>query len=371
MGHARSAAGGGPLPRLPTIPQVPAASYDAASRMIRPARLALPVPLLLAALAGTAVPAVALADGATVTAATPQQKSKAQQLFAQGKRELDAGRPKAAHDLFRRSYAVVASPNSHLFVARCLVALDRPAEAWTEYEAVVGEARRVGAKDKKYKATHDAAEAERDALRPSIGLLRVHVAELPDLATVEVEGREVPPSALAKGIAVAPGSVKIVVKVPDAAPVERSVQLAAGGEKTVSLELAKPLAEEPAPAAETESHPWRVAMWTSGVVGVAGIATWAIAASMSRSQLNELNAECTAQTPCDPVRELDYDRARSNQRLANVGLGVGLGAIGVGVVSFFLDRAGAPSHDKEKDDATRVRAQVAAGPSWIGVAGSF
>jgi hypothetical protein len=64
------------------------------------------------------------------------------------------------------SHAAAPSPNSRLYIARCLRGLGRSAEAATEYAQVILEAADRLVVDAKYEATLRAAAAERTALQP-------------------------------------------------------------------------------------------------------------------------------------------------------------------------------------------------------------
>src|SRR4051812_48863807 len=78
-----------------------------------------------------------------------EQKAGAQKTFDAGSRLYDAHRYDEALTAFRASYQILASPNSHLMVARALRDLGRNVEAYAEYDSV---AREAAAKGEKYES---------------------------------------------------------------------------------------------------------------------------------------------------------------------------------------------------------------------------
>src|SRR3954447_22682897 len=94
--------------------------------------------------------------------------AEAQEHFLAGQKAYEAKQYELALAEFRASYKAVASPNSRLYIARCLRWLDRLTEAYDEYTQVILEsADRLGS-EKKYEATQKAASEERAAL-PAAG----------------------------------------------------------------------------------------------------------------------------------------------------------------------------------------------------------
>src|SRR4051812_6196966 len=112
---------------------------------------------MAAALAGALLVTLCPASG---RAQKPPATAEAEtQFFAGQKLYTDKGYEQALV-AFRASYAAVPSPNSHLYIARCLREMGRVAAAYDEYSKVILEsADRVGS-DQKYEATQKAASAE-------------------------------------------------------------------------------------------------------------------------------------------------------------------------------------------------------------------
>lgn len=312
-----------------------------------------------------ALPLPVHAAGVAPSAANAEQLEAAQQLFLQGRTELDAGRPQQALELFRASYETVASPNSHLFVARCLAQLGDVAGAYREYALVIDEARQAAALDAKYAPTQTAAEAEQAELRSKLGFVTVRLQGLGPGTEVRVAGTTLTPTEVAAPVPVNPGVVEV-----SAGEATQLVMVAPGEQKEVVLTppapVVAPIDAEPVEDtddAERARKRMRTAAYISGGVGAAGLVTFAVAGSMARSQYATLRDECAG--PC-PQRQSEIDAGRRSQTVANVGLAIGAAGVATGVVLYFLSQ---PKSEAEREPS--FEAGVAAGPAWIGVRGSF
>jgi len=315
-----------------------------------------------------AMPLSAHAAGVSPSEASPEQLETAQNLFLQGRAELEAGRHQAALEAFRASFDTVASPNSHLFVARCLVEMGDLAGAYREYALVVEGARRAAALDPKYAPTQTAAEAERAELQSKLGFVVVKLENAGPETQVRVAGQTLPLSEIAAPIPVTPGLVEV-----SAGSATQLVMVAQGEQKEVVLSLpvasAVPLIDLEMGASddgETARKRMRTAAYVAGGVGAAGLVTFAVAGSMARSQYATLNDECAG--PC-PQRQADIDAGRRSQTIANVGLAVGAVGLSAGTVLYLVSQPKA--NEANAKASPRFQADVAAGPAWVGVRGSF
>lgn len=333
--------------------------------------------VLVAALAFAAVPRIADAAGVAPSTASPAQHKQAQELFVEAKKAFDAGQYAAALDGFQKSYDTVASPNSHLFIARSLAQLGKPADAYRTYGLVSSEAAQAAVTDKKYEETKVAADAEQAEVRSKLAFVTVHLAHAPADASVTIGGTAVPNEALGGPVAVNPGSVQVVVSSASHAPEERAVVANAGEQKDVAVDFA------PAPAAATASADasvdtggpmtdakrkhLRTAAYVAGGIGAAGIVTFVVAGSMARSQLSSLQDECNGH--CPPGKQSDIDAGKRDQTIANVGLAVGILGLGAGTALYIFSRP--KDHPATGSAPALVTAEVAAGPSWMGVKGTF
>lgn len=284
-------------------------------------------------------------------AATPDQKRAAQKMFEAGDELYESGRFAEAAEAFRASYGIVASPNSRLMLARSLREAGKLAEAFVEYDAVAAEAI---SSDGGYVDARQAAEAERDALRPRLAWVTVRLPQdAPTARRFSVGHRALAVELIGSPVPATPGSVAIQVELSDGSIRKRDLGLTAAQEQTV--DFGQPVAKPPAPAiarkpaaraasrlTETnERGSSRVALRTASYVaagaGAVGLASFGVFAVMNRSKYNDLEADCQSGA-CPPDRQADIDAGERDQLFANIGLGVGAVGFATGAVLFVLSR---------------------------------
>jgi hypothetical protein len=299
-----------------------------------------------------------------------------------------------ALEQFKASYADVASPNSHLYIARCLAGLGEQRKAYAELEKVIAEAE---AKPEKYAQTGEAASLERGELATQLAFVTVRVNAAGESATLSVGGTDVPREQWGKPVPVEPGRV-VVLLTPSASDtsIARVLNLVAGDKKDVTMSTnagnservsrdavhaektaPTPTAELPpetgtstepetTPAAEEPSHPksgLRAAAFVSGGVGLVGLGLFAAEGVMVNSAYSTLQSECGTK-PCPASRKDEVDSAKSKQTIANIGLAIGGVGVATGVVLFLLSRGG------EKPQPAAVD-HVVLGPTYAGYRGTF
>lgn len=261
---------------------------------------------------------------------------------------------------FRASYSIVKSPNSHFFIANCLRDLGRLSEAYVEYNRVADEARASG---EQYAGAVDAAIAERDAIAPKIVLVDVSTPGAPADATLSVGGMEVTSDLAGKPIPAMPGSIEVKLSAPGKTPATQTVTGAAGETKTVTVEFAADSSVSDPPSTGGKFFtPMRIGAIAAAGVGVAGMILFAVEGSASNTTFDRLKERCGG--PCPQEFAADVETGKSQQLLANVGLGVGIVGLGVGATLFALSM-------KKKPDATQPQTTWLIGPSSLGVRGTF
>ncbi len=315
---------------------------------------------------GAASPA--RADGVLPAMATPVQREQAQARFARGKELMAKKQYDQALVEFRASHEIVSSPNTRLEISRCLRAMGRPVAAYAEFGRTAVEAKELVGQDNRYQRAYDAATAERAEIEPQLGFVALTISNPTDATTVSVGGEEIRRAAWDEPAPVVAGATEIVVTTPGHAPVRRTVTLTAGQRTAMTIDaqsgelLGGPPPAEPAPVAEPSGDgSLRLWAYVAGGVGVAGIATFAIAGLMAHSTYDDLNAACNG-GPCPPDKSGEISSGKTQQTIANVGLGVGLAGLATGATLFVLSlprSAPAPS------------AAVVASPGWVGVRGHF
>lgn len=305
-------------------------------------------------------------------AADSDEKAGAQKTFEAGTKLYDAHRYKEALTALRASYQILASPNSHLMVARCLRELGSYKEAYREFSAVAAEAREKG---DKYASAAQAAAEEGDEVKQKLGFVVVKISGTQAGAKVKVGGEAVDAQALGTPIPEDPATLVVTAEGTDGSTARAEVTLTAGSTETVELNLVPPSSGEAAPppppeppkvAVDTSSTgtPLRTWAYVAGGVGVAGFATFAIFGSMSNSKYNDLKAQCGNGGACS---QGDIDSGKTDQTIANIGLGVGIVGLGVGTALFFL--GGKKSDASEGQSASNLHVYL--GARSVAVRGSF
>jgi hypothetical protein len=314
-------------------------------------------------------PAVAAAQGAAPTAADAKSATL---HFERGVTFFKAQKFGDALAEFRASYAALPSPNSHLYVARCLAQSGDLSAAFDEFATVVAEAETRALGEAKYAPTRDTARLERDELAEKIALVSFTITGAAPGATLDVAGRRVAPSEWSKARPFKPGTVEIVVRDPSGAATTRSVQLAAGQRGAVSIDVsaaapaqtAAPVAAPPPPPKSdaASSRTWmRPAAFVAGGVGAAGLVMFAVGGAIANGTYSKLKSECGG--PCPADRASDVSAGKTEQTVANVGLALGVVGVAAGVTLFVL----AP----RSTEPARPSTALVLGPSWSGVTGTF
>src|SRR5262245_23022880 len=127
----------------------------------------------------TVLAVVVVLGALTPHRAQAQDAVYAQQRYDKGVTLFGQGQYDAALAEFRGSYQILASPNTHLMIARSLGELGQLVEAFGEYEAVAREAADRAAADPRYALTEETARNELAALRRRLAFVRVLVTNAP------------------------------------------------------------------------------------------------------------------------------------------------------------------------------------------------
>jgi len=286
----------------------------------------------------------ALADGVHIEDASPAQLRAAQKTFEAADELYDGEQYEAAIKAFRTSFEIVASPNSQLMIARAMRKLGNLADAYVELESAMDLATAAAKKDPKYEPTAKAVREELAALKGQVGVIHLRLSDPPAGTSVTVADRPVQLSALARPVIVAPGTVVVVARAEGHAELSKRVDVAAGQETTVDLELAPLSSKEPTPdlpppaapaPAPTAPSPLRTAAFVAGGVGAVGLVGFVVFGAMHHAKFSDLEDSCP-NNRCTRDRQDDIDSGKTDETLANVGLVIGVLGAGAGVTLFIL-----------------------------------
>jgi hypothetical protein len=293
---------------------------------------------------------------------------KATALFGKGLDLYNAKKHALALEQFKLSYAAVPSPNSHLYIARCMARLGDTHSAYNEYDKVVDEATERGKTEDKYLPTRDTAREERTELAAKVALVTVNVVHPGPTTVVHIGDAEVAREQWDKPFAVPPGTVEAKISAGDRVIASQSATINAGQSQTLVLDAAAaPVVaagtDPDQPTTKSSKSALRPAGIIIGSVGVAGFVMFAVAGSMSKSTYSTLEKDCGA-GPCPSTRADDISAGKTQQTLANVGLVVGAVGVAAGATLLVL------SLGKSKS-APAPTTGLMIGPGYVGVNGTF
>ncbi len=315
-------------------------------------------------------PAKSPAAPATAPAPAPPKKvtqadRDAARTFAeQGFERFQQRKYSEAIALFSRAEERFHAPTHVAFIARSHEKRGELLEAADDYRKLLAETLPKDAPQPFRDAQAEAAPALEAILR-RIPRLRVDVAGA-GAAQAQITASDRP---LVAGVATAsnPGTVVVRVTAPDLSPVERTVVLPeTTDEVTVRFDLARPM-----------SIAWPVTALALGLgAGGAALATGFASQNMKASALHICQDDIVCSDEGFAARQ---EQLASAQQLENVAIGVGIagGVLLAGAVTLFVLR---PTSKSAVDPASATSSSatlprptfaVRAGPSFVGISGSF
>lgn len=326
---------------------------------------------VVAALHLALLPGIAAATGVSPGSATPVQREQAQSKFSKGKELFAQKKYAEALPEFQGSLEIVASPNARLYVARCYRELGRLVAAYVEFGRTEVEAKELAPQDSRYVKTGESAQAERKEIEPKLGFVTVTVQNATDATTLKIGGEEVRRAGWNEPAPAMSGMSEVVVETPGREPVKKTVTLAPGEKTAITIDATSGAetssgttttppgsgGEKPA----SEGRDYRTYAYIAGGVGAAGLLTFGIFGAMAASRWSDVQKECGA-GPCPESKRDLVEGGQTQQRIANVGLVIGIVGVAAGVTLFVLSKPKKP---------TEGTTTAVIGPSFIGLTGSF
>ncbi len=304
------------------------------------------------------------------------QREQAQSRFIKGRQLYNQKKYEAALTELNASLDLVASPNTRLYIGRCLRDMGRTVEAYVELGRAAVEAKELVHADARYEQAATAANDERTQLQPKLGFVEVTVTHPAESTTLRVAGDEVRRGGWAEPVPVLPGEVRVSVETPGQAPLSETVAVRAGEHKQVALDAgAEGASSSPeAPAASTVAVDsdggsravMRPLAYAAGGIALAGLATFVVAGAIANGTYSDLEKAC-GNGPCPPGHDGDVSSGKTQQTLANVGLGVFAVAAAASVTLFVL---GTPKKSTARLPAS-PSAKLTASPSFVTLQGVF
>lgn len=304
--------------------------------------------LTLGAIGLASAPALAQGSEGSSTAvlesaAASQASEQPEQAFAEAVQLFKAGRYADALPRFTSLATTTSSPNAWLYLGHSLLKLERFPEAHAAFSKTLTEiARRGGAK---YETTRQAAAAQLDWLNQRVARLLVVIPDPPPELSIVLDGQPVDALAIATGVILSPGAHQLEASGEGVRSVKRRLDLQSGSSSKLTLSFTAIEAEpEPTPEKVPEPQPVQASaggssLFTMGLVAggvaVAGFGVFTVLGLQAKSAYEGLSEDCgrgACAMGADPEK---IDSGKQQQRLANVGLAVGLaGALASGTLLY-------------------------------------
>ena len=334
----------------------------------------------LVVLFGLLLTAPAHADGVAVADASAAQNNAVERKLAEGKKLLSKGQVEQALVRFREAHEIVATPKATLLIARARRDSGELVASHGDYSTALAEARAAAQANPKYESTLEEVQKELRELEGVLGKLVIKLIHAPDGTEVTIDGEPVEAAKLSSPVLVQPGGLTVVATAPDGNVASRLVTVNAGQNATVELAFkrdAEPATFFAAEGAETSDSEAPAKpdtpdsggginplVFVAGGVGVAGLATFAIAGSAANSKFDDLEEACP-NGQCPPDRQADIDDGKQLQTFANIGLAVGVAGVATGVALLVFGGGGS------SETTRKPSASISLGYRSIHVRGDF
>ncbi len=281
-------------------------------------------------------------------------ESKADKLFAKGKKLLAQKKYQEACQAFEQSDELDTGIGTKLNVARCYEDWGKIASALRWYHDAEQMAKdHADERAEKIKGFEDALEAD-------VPRLTIKASDNADASTLRLDGA---PTKINEALPVDPGPHELAWTNAEGKPKTKTVPLEKGGSSEVKVDLPKKSKKKPHGDGDgdgdkeppTEMKPegdgrsQRIAGIAVGGAGVVAVGVATVLTLKARTKYNDaLTAHCMGdRTMCDPQGLTDTAAARHRANISTVVALFGAGAIGTGVVLFFLAPHGSAAAKSE------------------------
>ncbi len=298
------------------------------------------------------VPAIAAAAGVSVIDANKQELDSAKGPYLEGVKAMNEKRYKDAVEKFQQSYDIVASPNSRLMLGRALVKVNRPLDAYREFDATVTLASELAARQPKYQKTADAAKKELDDIRVEISFITV----LPG-TEVSIGGRKLSDSDWGKPIPVNPGKLTVEITSTDGRVRKKRMRMEPGVTRVLTADLTPTSStttqadadgskdqeskhEESSSSGSSGSGlSRRTVGYATGAVGVLGVAGFVGFQVAGNAIFGDPKENCKG-TQCSAAAVDNAQTKGHYQGFSYASLALGVVGLGVGAYLVFTDNSG-------------------------------
>jgi hypothetical protein len=268
----------------------------------------------------------------------------AQALYDEARQLVAAGKFEQACPKLKASYELDPGGGTLLNLADCYERQGRTAQAYATFKDALDVARRDGRGERVEFATQHLSDLEKRLSRLSVVVS--DAARVSGLQ-VMVDGTSLDAAAYGVGLPLDPGSHVVRAEAPGKAPFEKSIEVPSASAKQLELEV-PPLADQPAgsgaatvgagsaPAGDTGGSQRtgpstaRTLGFVAGGLGIVSVGVGSFFGLRAFNRWDARNAAC--QGGCTPEAKTAGDDAQQAATISTVGFGVGVAALGAGLV---------------------------------------
>ena len=338
-----------------------------------------------ARLALAAAASLFVATGATVTVHAQEvpTATSASALFRRGRDLYDNHEYADALAAFQGSLAAENSPNTLLYIGRCLRGLGRVRDAYVAISRAAADANQRAITEPRFVAAAESARSEAQALVPELAFVTVHIPSPPIGIEVRLNEELLETSAMDQRIPYDPGGILVRARAPHYAPFEQQLHVEAGQATRIEIAMMPtpdamgrvdvPGAEHRIDVARPGHHRTPVGrtvgligMGVGGAVSIFGL----VAAGFAESEYQTLVASCGEGRCLPNVTGAAVHRAAGEtwQLLANTSIIAGSVVFVAGAIMAIAIRP--PSDEASARRSRRIR--IAIEPTGgVSVAGEF
>lgn len=253
---------------------------------------------------------------------------------------------------FKHSHELDPGGGTLLNLAECYEKQGKFASAWSTFKEALVVAQRDGRSERV-----DYAKKHLAIVEPKLSKITIEVASdaLEPGLEVTLDGAPLGAAAWGVGMPVDPGTHRVTASAPNKTTFEQRIEIADGSSTLKIAKLAdaagtappsrpvdtdtekKPVTEE----ASSGGQGRRTAGWVIGGVGLLALGVGSYFGVRAFSKWSDRDAQCVG--GCSAAAKSAGDDAQSAATIANIGIGVGIAAVGVGAYLVLSAKSSEPS----------------------------
>ena len=295
----------------------------------------------------------------TVTAQSSTKAAGAETLYEEARGLMKQGDFERACPKFKQSYDLDPGGGTLLNLAECYEKQGKFASAWSTFKEALVVAQRDGRAERV-----DYAKKHLAIVEPKLSKITIEVASEADEPglTVTLDGAPLGAAAWGVGMPVDPGTHEVTASAPNKTPFQQSVEITSGSSKLQIPKLADAKTATTAVAVDTDTEKKpvtdeanagngrRTAGFVVGGVGIVALGVGGYFGLRAFSKWSDREDNCVG--GCNDVAKAAGDDAKSAAMISNIGIGLGLVAVGVGT---YLVLSAKPSTESNVSHTQRTR----------------